>query len=132
MQQSKKMILKTIFKNSFFFGNIEPQYYLLNDSLIASIKDIQKLVIKLASYYSNKLGFFKSIGFYLFDKIYNNIWRNSETNFFPLLTDLVKKIYSNFSIDKKYNECNDFIKLKISQYFDIILRLIKLNLIIMN
>ena len=110
---------KKIFEDSFFFGNIEPQYYLLNDSLISSIKDIQKLVIKLASYYSKELGFFKSIGFYLFDKIYNNIWRNSETNFFPLLTDLVKKIYSNFNIKKNYNECNEFIKLKISQYFDI-------------
>ena len=110
---------KKIFKDSFFFGNIEPQYYLLNDSLISSIKDIQQLVIKLASYYSKELGFFKSIGFYLFDKIYNNIWRNSETNFFPLLTDLVKKIYSNFGLKKNYNECNDFIKLKISQYFDI-------------
>ena len=110
---------KSIFKDSFFFGNIEPQYYLLNDSLISSIKDIQKLVIKLASYYSKELGFFKSVGFYLFYKIHNNIWRNSESNFFPLLTDLVKKIYYNFNIKKTNNECNNFIKLKISQYFDI-------------
>ena len=110
---------KEIFKNSFFFGNIEPQYYLLNDSLIASIKDIQKLVINLASYYSKELGFFQSVGFFLFEKIYNNIWRNSDTNFFPLLTDLVSKIHSNFNIKKNNNECNDFIKLKISQYFDI-------------
>ena len=116
---------KNLYKDSFFLGNIEPQYYLLNDSLIASIKDIQQLVIKLASYYTNELGFFKTIGFYLFDKIYNNIWRNSETNFFPLLTDLVKKIYSNFNINKNYNECNDFIKLKISQYFDIDLNIDK-------
>ena len=110
---------KEIFKDSFFFGNIEPQYYLLNDSLIASIKDIQKLVINLASYYSKELGFFQSVGFFLFEKIYNNIWRNSDTNFFPLLTDLVHKIYTNFNIKKNLNECNDFIKLKISQYFDI-------------
>ena len=110
---------KKLFQDSFFFGSIEPKYYLLNDSLIASIKDIQNLVIKLASYYSNELGFFQSISFFLFSKIYNNIWRNSETNFFPLLTDLVKKIYLNFNIKKNYDECNAFIKLKISQYFDI-------------
>ena len=116
---------KTIFKDSFFFVNIEPQYYLLNDSLISSIKDIQTLVIKLASYYSKELGFFRSVGFYLFSKIYNNIHRNSDTNFFPLLTDLVKKIYSNFNIKKNNDECNNFIKLKISQYFDIDLNIDK-------
>ena len=55
----------------------------------------------------------------MFDKIYNNILRNYETNFFPLLTDLVKKIYSNFNQTKNKDECNEFIKLKISQYFDI-------------
>ena len=110
---------KNIFKDSFFFGNIEPKYYLLNDSLIESIKDIQKLVIKLASYYSKKLGFFQNIGFYLFNKLYNNIWRNSEKNFFPLLTDLVKKIYQNYNINKNYTQINEFIKLKISQYFHI-------------
>ena len=36
--------------------------------------------------------------FYFKYKLYNNIWRNSEKNFFPLLTDLVQKIYSNFGI----------------------------------
>ena len=118
-QTIEKDYFKKIFKDSFFFGNIEPQYYLLNDSLIASIKDIQSLVINLASYYSNELGFFQSVRFYLFQKIYNNIWRNSENNFFPLLTNLVKKIYSNFNIQKTEKECNDFIKLKISQYFEI-------------
>ena len=115
----KEEYFKSMFKDYFFFGNIEPQYYLLNDSLIASIKDIQKMVVKIASYYSNELGLFDSIKFYLFDKLYNNIWRNATKNFFPLLTNLVKKIYSNFNIEKSLEDCNDFIKLKISQYFDI-------------
>ena len=110
---------KSIFKDYFFFGNIEPQYYLLNDSLIASIKDIQKMIVKIGSYYSKEMGMFESVKFYLFDKLYNNIWRNSTKNFFPLLTDLVKKIYSNFNIEKSSIDCNDFIRLKISQYFDI-------------
>ena len=115
----KEEHFKSIFKDYFFFGNIQPQYYLLNDSLITSIKDIQKMVVKIASYYNNELGFVDRIRFYLFDKLYNNILRNATKNFFPLLTDLVKKIYSNFNIQKNDNDCNDFIKLKISQYFDI-------------
>ena len=45
--------------------------------------------------------------------------RNSETNLFPLLNDLVKKIYKNYNIDKNYTQINEFIKLKISQYFHI-------------
>ena len=110
---------KDIFKNSFFLGKIEPKYYLLNDSLIESIKDIQKLIISLASFYSDKLGFFQNIRFYLLSKLYNNIMRDSETNFFPLLNDLVKKIYKNYNIDKNYTQINEFIKLKISQYFHI-------------
>ena len=111
---------KEIFKNSFFFGGIEPQYYLLNNSLIESINDIKKLVIELGSFYTDNLNIFQSIGFYLFSKLYNNICRNSQTNFFPLLTDLVKKIYTNFNItDRNKEQCNDFIRLKISQYFGI-------------
>ena len=77
------------------------------------------MVVKIASYYNNELGVVDRIRFYLFDKLYNNILRNATKNFFPLLTDLVKKIYSNFNIQKNDNDCNDFIKLKISQYFDI-------------
>ena len=108
-----------LFKDSFFFGNIEPKDVFLNNSLIDSVLDIKKLIVKLAGYYSGELGFFKSIGFYFGSKIYNEFWRSSTNNFFPLLTDLIKKIYSNFGIEKSIDECNKFIKLKISQYFDI-------------
>lgn len=65
-------------------------------------------MVKLSGYYSGELGFF-------YKRIYNEYWRDSDTNFFPLLTDLVKKIYSNFGQEKTYDECNKFIKLKISQ-----------------
>ena len=108
-----------IYKDSFFFGNIEPQDVFLNDCLINSVLDIKDLIVKLAGYYSGELGFFKSINFYFGSRIYNNIWRNSENNFFPLLTDLVKKIYSNFGFDKNDDECNKFIRLAISRYFNI-------------
>ncbi|MBR3617408.1 MAG: hypothetical protein IKN46_01895, partial [Acholeplasmatales bacterium] len=109
-----------IYKDSFFFGNIQPQDVFLNESLLNSVKDIKKLVVRLAAYYSHELGFWKSIGFYFFTKIYNNIKRDSESNFFPLLTDLVKKIYLNFGIDDKTeDDCNNYIKSKISEYFNI-------------
>ena len=109
-----------IYKDSFFFGNIQPQDVFLNESLLNSVKDIKTLVVRLAAYYSHELGFWKSIGFYFFTKIYNNIKRDSESNFFPLLTNLVKKIYLNFGIDDKTeDDCNNYIKSKISEYFNI-------------
>ena len=48
--------------------------------------------------------------------MYNQFHRNSNSNFFPLLTNLVKKIYSNFGFQKTDEQCNNFIKKKISQY----------------
>ena len=109
--------LFSLFKN--LFGVIKPEDVLLNESLLNSVKDIKLLVVKIAAYYSNELGFWKSLGFYLFNKIYNNYKRDSETNFFPLLTDLIQKIYSNFGFDVSSQKCNDFIKTKLSQYFEI-------------
>ena len=122
LENIKKMTMKNedfqkLFENSFFFNNIEPQNILLDESLINSIKDIKDMIFKLAGYYTNQLGTFSSISFYFFYKIYNNIYRNSDNNFFPLLTTLVKKIYSNFGFEKNENECNDFIKSQISNYF---------------
>ena len=115
-----------IYKDSFFFGNIQPQDVFLNESLLTSVKDIKSLVVRLAAYYSHELGFWKSIGFYFFTKIYNNIKRDSESNFFPLLTNLVKKIYINFGIDDKTEiDCNNYIKSKISEYFNINIELEK-------
>ena len=108
-----------LYKDSFFFGNIDPKDVFLNDSLIKSVIDIKNLIVKIAGYYSGELGFYKSFKFYFNNKIYNEIWRNATSNFFPLLTDLLKKIYSNFGIEKKVEECNKYIKVKISQYFNL-------------
>ena len=110
-----------LFENSFFFGNISPKDVFLNDSLLSSVVDIKKLITKLAGYYSGELGYLHSLNFYFFKKLYNQIWRNSTNNFFPLLTDLIKKIYSNFGFEKSVEECNNFIKQKISQYFNLTL-----------
>ena len=108
-----------LFEHSFFFGDISPKDVFLNESLVESVLDIKKLIVKLAGYYSGELGYLNSLNFYFFDRLYNQIWRNATKNFFPLLTDLVKKIYSNFGFEKTYEECNNFIKHKISQYFNL-------------
>ena len=108
-----------LFEHSFFFGDISPQDVFLNESLVESVIDIKKLIVRLAGYYSGELGYLSSLNFYFFDKLYNQFWRNATKNFFPLLTDLVKKIYSNFGFEKTYDECNNFIKHQISQYFNL-------------
>ena len=59
-----------LFENSFFLKNIEPQNILLHESLLTSIKDIKELIIKISGYYSDNLGFFQSLNFYFFYKIY--------------------------------------------------------------
>ena len=108
-----------LFEHSFFFGDISPKDVFLNESLVESVLDIKKLIVELAGYYSGELGYLNSLNFYFFNKLYNQFWRNSTKNFFPLLTDLIKKIYSNFGFEKSYEECNNFIKEKISQYFNL-------------
>ena len=110
----------TIFKDSIFFGNISPKDVFLNESLINSVIDIKSLVVKLAGFYSKELSLFPTLKFYLFNQFYNYLHKNSETNFFPLLTDLVKKIYNNFGHNNKSTEeCNNYIKTTLKQYFKI-------------
>ena len=116
---------KTIFKNNIFFGDISPKDVFLNESLITSCINIKKLLVKLGGYYSKELKKLKALKFYFKYKLYNNFWRNSEKNFFPLLTDLVQKIYSNFGLDKTKVECNDFIIKVLSLYFNIDLSEVK-------
>ena len=81
-----------LFEHTFFFGDISPEDVFLNESLIKSVSDIKKLIVDLGGYYAGELGVLNHIFFYFSNKLYNNIWRNSSKNFFPLLTDLVKKI----------------------------------------
>jgi len=108
-----------IIEKSKFFGKINTKDTFLNESLITSVKDIKRNVVKLVGYYLKDLNFFNSFSFYLYKKLYNNILKNSEKNFFPLLTDLVKKVYLNFGYKKSNKECNNYILLKLSKYFKI-------------
>ena len=110
--------LKKKFIRSIFFETIKPDDIILNESLLTSIKDIKTLLVKIAGYYENKLNFLSSIS-YFFSKFYNEMKKNENTNCFPLLTDLIQKIYRNFGIIKQKDECNKFIKKKILEYFQI-------------
>ena len=115
----EKKELDDLIENKKIFQGIEPKDIFLSESLTNSVKDIKNLVVRVAAYYQKELGFWKSVGFYWLAKIYNNIHRNSEKNFFPLLTNLVKKIYENFGFKKTDSECNTFIKQTIGKYFNI-------------
>ena len=108
-----------LFEKTFFFGTISPKDIFLNESLLESVLDIKNLIVKLAGYYSGNLGYLDSLSFLFFKRLYNQFHRNSNSNFFPLLTNLVKKIYSNFGFQKTDEQCNNFIKKKISQYFNL-------------
>jgi GTPase Era involved in 16S rRNA processing len=108
-----------IIEKSKFFGKINTKDTFLNESLITSVKDIKSNVVKLVGYYLKELNFLHSFSFYLYKKLYNNILQNPEKNFFPILTDLVKEIYLNFGYKKSTKECNNYILLKLSQYFQI-------------
>ncbi len=112
----KKETLGTIFKDSIFFGNIKPDDILLNDSLLTSVIDIKTLIVKLAGYYENKLRVSSSISFF-FSRLYNSMNQDDNSNSFPLLTNLVQKIYKNFGFHKTKEECNNFIKKYIKEYF---------------
>ena len=112
-----------LFEKTFFFGTISPKDIFLNESLLESVLDIKNLIVKLAGYYSGNLGYLDSLSFLFFKRLYNQFHRNSNSNFFPLLTNLVKKIYSNFGFQKTDEQCNNFIKKKISQYFNLHLQL---------
>jgi len=117
-EEEEKEINKIIEKSK-FFGKINSKDGFLNDSLLTSVKDIKNNVVKLAGFYLKELDFFHSFGFYLYKKFYNNILQNPEKNFFPILTDLVKKIYLNFGYKKSNKECNNYILLNLSKYFEI-------------
>jgi len=107
-----------IIEKSKFFGKINTKDVFLNESLITSVKDIKRNVVKLIRYYLTDFNFFHSFSFNR-HKILNNILNNSEKNFFPILTNIVKKIYLNFGFKKTIKECNNYILLKLSKYFKI-------------
>lgn len=73
-------------------------------------------MIKFIGYYNNKLNLTGSISFF-FSRIYNEICKDSDTNIFPLLTNLVQKISKNFGFEYSKETCNNFIKKNIKEYF---------------
>ena len=108
-----------IIEKSKFFGKINIKDTFLNQSLTTSVQDIKSKVVIFTGYYLQKLKFLYSLCFYLYKTFYNNLLKNPKKNFFPILTDLVKKIYLNFGFKKTTKECNNFIILTLSKYFKI-------------
>ena len=94
--------------------------------MITSVLDIKTLIVKLVGFYENKLKFFSYISFF-FSRIYNKFYKNENNNFFPLLTNLVQKIYNNFGFEKDKEECNRIIIKYLKIYFkvDIINNILK-------
>lgn len=84
--------------------------------MLTSVIDIKTLIVKLAGYYENKLRVSSSISFF-FSRLYNSMNQDDNSNSFPLLTNLVQKIYKNFGFHKTKEECNNFIKKYIKEYF---------------
>jgi len=109
----------SIYRNYIFLEVANIIDIFLNKSFIDSLVDIKNILFKLSRYYLKELGIFRTFNFYLYNKFYNNLLKSPEKNFFPMLTDLLKKIFLNFGFKKTTKECNNFILLKLSKYFKI-------------
>ena len=59
-----------LFKNSIFFGDMQPKDVFLNESLITSCINIKKLIVKVGGYYSKELKLTKKMKFYFKYKLY--------------------------------------------------------------
>ena len=102
--------------NKLFFQNIDEEY-IINEPMKLSVKEIKILITKLVGYYSDKFKF-KVWARFLFTRLWN-WWNKNNHNFFPLLCELIQKIYHNFGIDKNIDECNEYIKKCLYKYFNI-------------
>ena len=112
--------LKEILKENIFFKDIKLED-VISKQMKASVELIRTLILNLTGQYSNSNKNYLS---FYFSRVWNNLlltfgfWRpNNE--FYPLLTDLVWKIYDIFGYEKSTEECNEFIKQSIYNYFKI-------------
>ena len=112
--------LDIIINNSIFFDNKGTNENLLDEALNKSAKDIKTLIVQHVGHYAHKLKFWNNLAFKWYNyRLYNYLYRNN-SNFFPLLTKLVEKLFTNFEIKKRadYN-INEYIKKSIFTYFNI-------------
>ena len=122
--------LETIIKNSIFIDYKGINENLLDEGLNKSAEDIKILIVRYFGHYKGILKFWKNFSFKWKNfRVYNWVYRN-ENNCFPLLTELVKKIYKNFEISKTGDanfNFNDYIRNLIFEYFDLPIKKKRIN-----
>lgn len=112
--------LKNLLENNYFFKNIKFED-IISNQMKSSVLLINTLILKLTGQYSGTLiPQFK----FKFTRLWNYIrqktgFRRPNTEFYPLLTDLVSDIYKIFGEEKSEEDCNEFIKERITKYFKI-------------
>ena len=113
--------LKQLIKNNIFLKDIKIED-IISEQMKVSVVLIKSLILKLTGQYSGTLKPYIRFGFtriwnYLANNIF--IWRPSN-EFFPLLTDLVYKIYKIFGKEEiTLTDCNNYIRKSLFKYFEI-------------
>ena len=103
-------------KHKLFFKNID-ENKIIKESMKLCAKEIKILIAKLVGKYSKKLNI-KTRFFFWFSDLWNYI-KKDKKNFFPLLSELVQKIYNIFGKNKSLEICNEYIKFTLEYYFTI-------------
>ena len=110
----------TLKDNPFFIGIKFKD--IISVQLKESVNLIKILILKLTGQYSGKskvwIKFAFSRMWNLISETIGTLWR-PHNEFYPLLTDLVSKIYNIFGETKKDEECNAYIKQSLTKYFHI-------------
>ena len=117
-----KKNLQKIYRENFFFKNINPNDFLFDKALSESISKIKELSLKLAWYYNkDKLKMEDNVIYFSFwYNIFRNWLKQNSTNFFPLLTELVMNLFKLFKVEnKKEKDCIKYIKDSLKDYFNI-------------
>lgn len=120
--EGHKYNLEELTNNNIFLKDIKKED-IISEQMKASVELIKSLNSKLTGQYSGTLTFKPYIRF-LFTRAWNNMakkiffWRPSN-EFYPLLTELVLTIYNIFGYVKTNEECNEYIREILINYFKI-------------
>ena len=118
--EGHKYNLEELTINNIFLKDIKKED-IISEQMKASVELIKSLNSKLTGQYSGTLTFKPYIRF-LFNRAWNNMakkiffWRSSN-EFYHLLTELVLTIYNIFGYEKNKEECNEYIRQILLNYF---------------
>ena len=110
-------------KNNFFLKDIKIKD-IISPQMKASVLLVKDLILKLTGQYSGKLEWMPAFKF-SFSRMWNNLrkvitYKRPNNEFYPLLTELVLKIFRIFGDEEKnVQNCNEYIKTTIYKYFKI-------------